>query len=59
MKHPDEHTCFYRGCREIVIGRYHCPRHEAILEARRASQSRRNAARAAGAQTGAQVPERA
>lgn len=41
------HECFYRGCKELVAGRYHCPRHEAILERRRAIQSARNSERAA------------
>jgi hypothetical protein len=40
--HPDEHTCFFRGCAELVQGRYHCDRHEAILQARRDVQARRN-----------------
>lgn len=42
---PDEHECFYRGCTELVRGRYHCDRHEAVLASRRAVVGRRNAER--------------
>jgi hypothetical protein len=42
------HRCFYGGCHEMVgPERYHCERHEAILERRRtiiAERNRKNAA---------------
>lgn len=47
MTHPGEHECFARGCHEIVVGRYHCDRHEAINERRRAAQGRCNSESAA------------
>jgi hypothetical protein len=49
----DEHECFYRGCKTIVTGRYHCDRHEAILQRQRDAQTRRNSARAAAKRGGA------
>ncbi len=42
MSHPDEHECFSYGCKEIVVGRYNCDRHEAILQRQRDDQARRN-----------------
>lgn len=47
MTAADEHECFYRGCKEIVAGRYHCDRHEEILQRRRDAQARRNSDNAA------------
>lgn len=44
--YPDEHVCFSRGCGELVQGRYYCDRHEAILQAGRDAQARRNSERA-------------
>ena len=41
------HICFARGCNEIVTGRYHCARHEAIAAKRRTIIARRATERAA------------
>jgi hypothetical protein len=43
----ESHECFFRGCKELVTGKYHCPRHEATLERRRAITARRNSEHAA------------
>jgi hypothetical protein len=47
----DAHECFFRGCKEVVVGRYHCERHEGILERQRATQARRNSEKARRART--------
>jgi hypothetical protein len=47
----DAHECFFRGCKEVVVGRYHCERHEAILERQRAAQAQRNSEKARRART--------
>jgi hypothetical protein len=42
------HPCYFRGCSESVpVGKYHCDRHQAILEKQRAAVGRRNSERAA------------
>jgi hypothetical protein len=55
LTHPDAHECFFRGCRQVVVGRYHCDHHEAILERQRAIQARRNSERARTVQTSVQT----
>jgi hypothetical protein len=42
------HECFFRGCTTVVPDeRYHCDRHQAILERQRAATADRNSKRAA------------
>jgi hypothetical protein len=42
MTGRDQHECFYRGCHELVVGRYHCDRHESILRTQRKARAKRN-----------------
>jgi hypothetical protein len=52
------HECFYRGCKELVVGKYHCERHEAILQQQRETRSRRNSERRASETRRVQIGEK-